>query len=167
MAQWKADEDAIIVAKFYNRRPGYMILLLRDQKYQEGQGPWPKMESTSREDKRFVEDQRREQGEEPGVVYWGDCKPIPLGEVTYLRKLFHILADQPGRWHPVSEIEDFVFGTNCDTSVGVSEAEMSKTQQKLRRLMSRLNEQMRKSGLNDEAIIVPHHYCSGRATSSC
>jgi hypothetical protein len=50
MAQWKADEDAIIVAKFYNRRPGYMILLLRDQKYLEGQGPWPKMESTSRED---------------------------------------------------------------------------------------------------------------------
>jgi hypothetical protein len=157
MAQCRADEHAILIATSCNRQPGYMALLLSNQKYEKGQEPWPKLRRTDREDRRSLKEDRQENGEPIGVVYWGD-KSIRLGEITCLRKLFHLLADHPGRWRPVSRIEDFVFGTNCDTSVGVSEEEMSKTQQKLRRLISRLNDRMQEAGLGDETIIVPHSY---------
>jgi hypothetical protein len=163
MAEYKVDEDAILIAKSYNRQPGYMVVLLADQEYPEGQKPWPELHYTDREDRALDRVLKRKLGQEDeypsGVVFWGDSAQIRLGEVSYLRKLFHFLADRPGRFRPVSEIEGFVFGTNCDTSTGVSEAEMSKTQQKIRRLISRLTERMRDSGLEDEAIIVPHHYC--------
>jgi len=157
MAQYGADEHAILVAKSYNRQPGYMVLLLANQKYEEGQEPWPELRCTDREDRLSLKEDRQENGEPLGVVYWID-KSIQLGEITYLRKLFHYLADHPGRWRPVSKIEEFVFETNCDTSIGVSEHEMSKTQQKLRRLISRLEERLREAGLSDAAIIVPHRY---------
>jgi len=158
MGQYGADEHAVIVVKSYNRRPGYMVLLLSNQKYEEGREPWPELGRDDREDRPILKEERRENGEPCGIVYWGD-KSIRLGEITHLRKLFHLLADQPGGWHPVCEIEKFLFGTNFDTSTGASEAEMSKTQQNIRQLISRLSERMRKSGLGDEAIIVPHHYC--------
>lgn len=157
LGQYGADEHVILVATSCNRRPGYMALLLANQNFKKGQEPWPELRRTDREDRPSLKEDRQENGEPLGVVYWGD-KSIELGEITYLRKLFHYLADQPGRFRPVSEIEGFVFGTNCDTSTGVSEDEMSKTQQKLRRLISRLEERLREAGLGDEAIIVPHRY---------
>jgi hypothetical protein len=158
MAEWKADEDGIIVAKSYNRRPGYVLLLLKDQKYQEGQEPRPKLKNIERESIRGLNRNRRHQEEQPGVVLWGSSKRIPLGEQTHLRKLFEILAHPPGRWRPVSEIEEFVFGTCCDTSLGVPKADMQKVQQNIRRLISRLKGRMRKHGLDHDAIIVPHRY---------
>jgi hypothetical protein len=157
MAQYRADEHAILIARSCNRQPGYMVLLLANQKYKKGQEPWPGLRRADRDDRLSLKEDRQEHGEPLGVVYWGD-RSIRLGENTCLRKLFHYLADQPGRFRAVSEIERFVFGTNCDTSTGVSEEEMNKTQQKLRRLISRLNDRMQEAGLGEEAIIVPHSY---------
>ena len=65
------------------------------------------------------------QGDEfnPGVAWWGSKriwlghKPkgryrreVAPGHKTQLRKLFELLAQPPGRWHPVSEIHEVVFG---------------------------------------------------------
>lgn len=158
-AEWTMDEDAIIVAKSYNHQPGYMLLLLKDQKYEKGHEPRPKLECIERESIRGMRRYRGQQDQyQPGVVLWGGSKRIPLGEQTHLRLLFEILAHPPGRFRAVSDIEEFVFGTCCDTSLGVPKADMKRTQQNLRRLISRLKRTMRKCGLDHEAIIVPHRY---------
>lgn len=92
---------------------------------------------------------------QPGVVWWGTGKRIYLGKQTQLRRLFHLLADQPGRWHPVSEIQEFVFEIRSDPSIGVSKSEVKRAEEKLRKLISRLKERMREGKLDDDAIIVP------------
>ncbi len=95
---------------------------------------------------------------QPGVVYWGTGKRIYLGEQTQLRRLFHLLADRPGRWHPVSEIQEFVFEIRSDRSIGVSKSEVRRAEQKLRKLISRLKERMREGRLDEDAIIVPRQF---------
>ena len=95
---------------------------------------------------------------QPGVVYWGTGKRIYLGEQTQLRRLFHLLADRPGRRHPVSEIQEFVFEIRSDRSIGVSKSEVRRAEQKLRKLISRLKERMREGRLDEDAIIVPRQF---------
>ena len=154
LGEGDADDDAIIVARPGNRRPGYMLLLRADQKYQDGEEPWPGLEYDDPENRVFLKEERREERLQPGVVYWGD-KSIYLGEITRLRKLFHCLADQPGRWRSICDIEEAVFGTCSDANCDVTEADVKKMKQKIRRLISRLQRQMRKSGIRN-TIIMPH-----------
>jgi len=91
---------------------------------------------------------------EPGVVWW--CgKRLYLGhKKTQLRRLFYLLADRPGRWRPVSEIQEFVFRIRTDASLGLPDDEIKRAHQKLRKLVSRLKRRMQEWGLDDHAIIV-------------
>jgi hypothetical protein len=154
MTEYAADEDAIVVSKSYNQQPGYMLLFLKDQKYQKGQEPQPALKYIDRDDRDPAD---RQPADCRGIVLWLS-KRLYLGEdYTYLRRLFHLLADQPGRWRAVHEIEDFVFGTRCgDNSDGVPEDDTKKAQQNLRRVISRLKGWIRKAGLDHEVILVPH-----------
>jgi hypothetical protein len=155
MTEYAADEDAIIVPKSCNEQPGYMLLLLKDQKYQEGQEPQPALKYIDRDDRDPAD---RQPADRRGIISWLS-KRLYLGEdYTYLRRLFHFLADQPGRWRAVHEIEDFVFRTRCGDGNLVSEDIIKKTQQNLRRVISRLMGWIRKSGLDGEAIIMRHRY---------
>ncbi len=154
LGEGDADDDAIIVAKSDNHRPGYMLLLIADQKYQDGQEPWPGLGYDDPENRSFLKEERREAGLQPGVVYWGH-KSIYLGEITRLRKLFHCLADQPGHWRSIFDIEEAVVGTCSDANCEVPEADVKKMQQKIRGLISRLQRGMRKAGIRN-AVIVPH-----------
>lgn len=92
-----------------------------------------------------------------GVVWWFG-KRLYVGNKTMLYDLFHLLADHPGRWHSVTEIEQIVFKTRlalatCDDDR--SRRESRQARQRLRKLISRLKERMREHGLDDHAIVVP------------
>jgi hypothetical protein len=45
----KLDDDAIIVPRQREHRPGYVLMLYQDQKYEKGQEPWPKLEYIERD----------------------------------------------------------------------------------------------------------------------
>ena len=49
MREGKLDDDAIIVPKWIEHRPGYVLMLFKDQKYEKGQEPRPKLEYIERE----------------------------------------------------------------------------------------------------------------------
>jgi hypothetical protein len=93
---------------------------------------------------------------DPGVVWWGS-KRLYLGKQTQLRRLFHLLADHPGRWHPVSEIQEAVYELRTDASLGLPKREVNRAAQNLRRLISRLKQRIREWGMDDHVVVVPKH----------
>jgi hypothetical protein len=86
-------------------------------------------------------------------VFWWCGKRLYLQRGTQERRFLKLLADNPGRWHPLDEIYQVVYGMRSDRSI-VSDEEARKANQRLRKCVSRVEDKLEEWGLDDHVTIV-------------
>jgi hypothetical protein len=94
---------------------------------------------------------------------WFLSKRIYLGRECKVKKLFWLLAEHLGRPHLIHEVQEAVDGFASDASMGVSDDEVRKADQRLRQTVSRLRERLRSSGVEDHVFIHREHTARGPA----
>lgn len=94
------------------------------------------------------------------IVLWCGKRLYLGGQGTQLARLFFFLAEIPGRWHPMREIEEYLYKQKTDER-WADKKEIKKVQAKIRKLVSRLRDRIAEHLLDDHAIIVMHKRCYG------
>jgi hypothetical protein len=90
---------------------------------------------------------------EPGKVIWFG-KPLYIGDDTQVSRFFWLLAERPGRWHHIAEVQESVFGIRTDASFGMAPGEIKKADLRLRKVASRLRDAFREHRMSDHAKII-------------
>lgn len=85
-------------------------------------------------------------------IAWWFGKRIYLGNNTQIGNLFWLLAKTPGSAHLRDELQTVIDGFTSDPNM-VSAAEVRKSEQRIRQVVSRLRAALRESGLNDHVAI--------------
>lgn len=93
---------------------------------------------------------------DPNVIRWFG-KRLYLQRNTQMRRLFYLLAKHPGYWHPVSEIQECVYKIRTDESLDLPADEVKRANQRLRKLVSRLEKRIAEGDLDNHVIIVAKH----------